>query len=633
MMSSSRRTAAVRTAIAAVALWCAPPAQQIYGQAADEPQSFPVERFRLALDANGVLDAESGAVPNHLSFDVGLWLGFADDPLVLDRLAADDSDREGELVGSRVGAELVLSVALFQWVQLGIDLPLILFQDRQDSIPGVSQLSDLGQTGVGSPRIVPKVRLLNQAEHGVDIAFMPTFVTPSLQSRKYFGQDSWSFEPEMALSRNFGSIVAIGNFGYRVRREETFLNLEVDDEVFARLGLGVRLDALGGPPLGIDLTLAGATSAEKFLTRGNRDYGEILGGVRYQISRPLLAFAGGGVGVNRGFGTPDWRAFAGLRWSQMTVDTDQDGIVDSYDACPEVPEDVDGFRDTDGCPDRDNDEDGIEDAQDGAPMRPEDHDGFDDGDGVPDPDNDGDGVMDWDDACPQQAGPVANRGCPDVDGDGDGIVDRIDACPTAPEDADGFEDEDGCPDPDDDLDGVADGDDGCPRQPGPAENIGCPDTDIDADGVVDRLDNCPTEPGTLVNLGCKKKQLVKIVTSLEAPRLEILEKVHFEINKAVIQKRSFELLNDVAAVLKAHPEIKLMQVEGHTDITGSRALNRRLSNRRAQSVRRYLIAKGVEAERLQAAGFGPDVPVAGNDTVSGRAANRRVEFKILRRSK
>ncbi len=598
---------------------------------AQESRDFPVERFRLALDANGVLDAESGEVPDHLSYGVALFLGFADDPLLVERREGNQTEIEGALVGSRLGAEIVLSVALYRWVQLGIGMPVVLFQDRQSSIDGVAPLSELGGAGVGAIRFVPKVRLLTQALHGLHMAIMPTFVTPSLSGDAYYGQRTWTFEPELAASRDFGLINVIGNLGYRVRQEEGLPGLEVDDEIFARVGAGVRLDEIGGPPIGVDVTLAGATNAERPLARGNRDYGELLGGVRYAISKPLLAYAGVGVGLNRGFGTPDWRAFAGLRWSALTVDTDGDGIVDRFDACPEVPEDIDGYRDTDGCPDRDNDGDGLEDGDDGAPMRPEDFDGFEDGDGVPDPDNDGDEVMDWDDGCPLTPGPVPNRGCPDADADGDGVDDRQDACPEVAEDIDQFADDDGCPDPDDDLDGVADGEDNCPREAGPAENLGCPDTDVDGDSVVDRLDNCPTQAGDPRNQGCVAPQLVKINTSLDQPRLEILEKVHFAIGRAVIQPRSFPLLNDVAAVLKAHPEIKKLQVEGHTDSTGSMALNLRLSDRRAEAVRRYLIRKGVESGRLQAAGFGPNRPVASNATVTGRAANRRVEFNILRR--
>ncbi|MEO1337254.1 MAG: thrombospondin type 3 repeat-containing protein, partial [Myxococcota bacterium] len=486
-------------------------------QTAAEPRDFSAERFRLALDAEGILDVESGAIPKHLSFNLALWVGFADDPLVVDRRVSGELSRQGALVGSRLGAEVVLSLALFDWIQLGIGLPVVLYQDRQDEIPGVNGLGELDSAGIGSARIVPKIRVLNQAQHGLSLAIMPTFVAPSIQGAGYFGQNTMTFEPELAASRIFGPVTVAANLGYRVRRERRFVDLVVDDELFARLGVGFDLGRAGGPPLGLDLTLAGATSSDDPLAQSNRDYGEILGGLRYRILRPLIAFAGDGVGINRGFGTPDWRAFAGLRWSKDAVDSDNDGVYDGTDACPSEPEDVDGFLDADGCPDVDNDEDGLADAADGAPNLPEDRDGFEDQDGIPDTDNDNDSVKDWDDPCPDRAGPVQNQGCPDEDADADGRVDRLDACPNVAEDLDGYQDEDGCPDLDDDLDGVVDGQDGCPRQAGPAENLGCPDTDSDGDSVVDRLDNCPTDPGDPANQGCKKRQVVKIVTEVGAP--------------------------------------------------------------------------------------------------------------------
>ena len=184
---------------------------------------------------------------------------------------------------------------------------------------------------------------------------------------------------------------------------------------------------------------------------------------------------------------PDWlMSVAGSR--QFSIggrDRDGDGIVDRKDECPEVPEDRDGWRDNDGCPEYDNDMDGIPDVRDGAPDEPEDYDGFQDEDGVPDRDNDQDGIPDRKDLCPDEPedfdGHNDDDGCPDDfrDADGDGVDDDNDACPDQPEDLDGFEDADGCPDVDNDLDGIPDAEDECPDAPedydGDADNDGCPD--------------------------------------------------------------------------------------------------------------------------------------------------------------
>ncbi|MBN2362197.1 MAG: OmpA family protein [Deltaproteobacteria bacterium] len=301
-------------------------------------------------------------------------------------------------------------------------------------------------------------------------------------------------------------------------------------------------------------------------------------------------------------------------WAQAK-DRDGDGVVDKEDQCPDEA----GPAERRGCPVRDRDGDGVEDADDQCP----DEAGPAERQGCPVRDQDGDGVEDADDRCPQEAGPVENSGCPWGDTDGDGLTDDQDKCPREA----GPVENSGCPWGDSDGDGLTDDQDKCPQEAGPAENNGCPDTDRDGDGIVDRLDNCPDEAGVKENNGCQAKQLVV----LKQEKIEILDKVYFAFNKAVIEKRSFKLLDNVAAVLKAHPEILKIRVEGHTDSTGDADYNRKLSQERADAVRAYLAQQGVEEARLEAAGYGPDKPIEDNKTKDGRAKNRRVEFNIVGR--
>jgi outer membrane protein OmpA-like peptidoglycan-associated protein len=267
-------------------------------------------------------------------------------------------------------------------------------------------------------------------------------------------------------------------------------------------------------------------------------------------------------------------------------DSDRDGIPDKIDNCPKEPEDFDGFQDEDGCPDYDNDKDGVPDSLD---------------------------------KCPNVAGPAENKGCPDKDRDNDGIVDRLDKCPNVPEDKDGFQDEDGCPDYDNDKDGVPDSLDKCPNVAGLAENNGCPDTDSDNDGIVDRLDKCPHNPGPAETGGCPQ---TKEITRAGL----VLRGVNFQTGKAVILPMSFAVLDAVVTSLKEWPEVKV-EVQGHTDITGSAETNRLLSQQRAETVKQYFIDHGIDASRLTAVGYGPDAPVGDNKTAAGRAMNRRVELK------
>lgn len=304
------------------------------------------------------------------------------------------------------------------------------------------------------------------------------------------------------------------------------------------------------------------------------------------------------------------------------ADYDHDGLKGDDDKCPDDAEDLDGFEDGDGCPEKDNDKDGIEDHADQCPNQAEDKDGVADTDGCPETDADGDGVLDEADKCPAVKGPVENQGCPDTDADGDGVVDRLDAC----REVKGVADNQGCPDPDTDGDGVVDRLDGCVNDRGPVENKGCVWPDTDKDGVIDPLDNCPKDAGPADNQGCPKK--TKQLVIITKDKLVIKDKVYFALGKAQLVARSNTLLDQIASVLKAHPELVLLQVEGHTDNTGDADTNRALSLARATAVVDYLTNAGVEASRLKAVGFGPDQPTDTNETPAGRDNNRRVEFTL-----
>ena len=272
-------------------------------------------------------------------------------------------------------------------------------------------------------------------------------------------------------------------------------------------------------------------------------------------------------------------------------DRDLDGVPDDVDECRNTPE---GDRvDARGCT--------VQDA-------------------------DGDGVADDADACADTpAGEqVDAKGCPlPKDADGDGVNDDTDACADTPK---GDEvDEKGCSVPKDaDGDGVNDDVDACADTPSgtQVDEKGCP-RDTDGDGVNDAADRCPSTPsGMEVDAeGCQ-------VLFEPAKKTLILEGVNFETGKSTLTPESEAILNGVAESLVANDSIRV-EVVGHTDNTGSLALNRRLSLARAEAVRQYLASHGVAEDRLRARGLGPAEPVASNRTPEGRAQNRRVELRRL----
>jgi outer membrane protein OmpA-like peptidoglycan-associated protein len=488
---------------------------------------------------------------------------------------------------------------------------------------------------------------------------------------------------EFALSKTFYGVFLGGNAGLKLRRPYELFGSTISQELLLRAGVGFKGRELAGKvpwmkylPVELGLEAAGAFGiphpyvAIPYVTPGAKKVGVVFPRPfqPFQHAGEITAtagvdvfwlhpYVGAAVGVLPGWGTPDFRVLGGVRLSTefaslfkkeekpkpqpapapVVGDRDGDGILDDVDACVDVPgvpelkgcpvpppgdadgdgildpadacpadaEDKDGFKDEDGCPDPDNDDDGVPDEKDAAPNEPEDKDGFEDADGKPDPDNDQDGVPDASDTCPEEAEDKDHfqdeDGCPDPDNDGDGLLDDKDQCPADAEDKDGFQDEDGCPDVDNDHDGIPDTTDKCPLEP---ETI---------NGNQDE-DGCPDK-------GATKVQLTK-------ERIVILDKVYFDTGKATIQKRSFNLLGQVASILKANPDIRVA-VEGHTDSQGNANFNLDLSRRRAESVRAFLVEKGVAKDRLDANGYGLERPVKPNTTAKGREANRRVEFVVL----
>ena len=234
----------------------------------------------------------------------------------------------------------------------------------------------------------------------------------------------------------------------------------------------------------------------------------------------------------------------------------------------------------------------------------------------PPKDRDSDGILDSLDACPDQAGPASLNGCPDRDNDG--IADKDDACP----DVAGLAKYKGCPIPDTDKDGINDEEDKCPTVPGVARYQGCPVPDTDKDGVNDEEDKCPNEAGPASNFGCP----------VIAP--EVIEKVNlaaknifFATGSAKLLAKSYPSLNNVVTILTDNPTYKV-DIEGHTDTTGTHEKNHVLSHDRANSVKAYLISKGIDESRIKTEGYGSDRPIASNKTAAGKAKNRRVEMKL-----
>ncbi len=542
--------------------------------------SFDLQIFQPSPHGHSFFTVESGSVPESLDVRASLFLNYAHRPL---QLVAADGSRISGLVDHRFDAHFMGAISLFDRLSLALTIPVALYQGATlTGLTGVTQ--NLAAVAFGDLRLSPKVMILNQKRFFIDLAALVHLTLPTGNDRAFAGDRTVTFSPELVVGRRFGPVRMALNFNFTWRERSQLLNLVVEPELGYRFGLGFNL-ARYVPTLPLEIIgeIYGRTSAvTPFRTIEQSPLEWLLGG-KWFILKNLSLSAGFGRGLLAGYGAPAIRAFVGLTFVPLQKeepvkkgpppDTDGDGILDEDDNCPRDPEDKDGFKDWDGCPEPDNDEDGIVDAKDKCPTEPEDKDAFQDDDG-----------------------------CPEADNDGDGIPDDKDKCPLDPEDKDGFEDEDGCP-----------------------------EADNDGDGIVDEKDKCPTEPEVINNVddfdGCPDVGQTLIVVKKET--IDILEKVQFETNSAKLSRKSDRLLQQVAASLKNHTEIKKVRIEGHTDNVGSPPYNMKLSQRRAESVRDFLIAQGVAADRLSAVGYGQEKPIAPNTSAKGREINRRVAFTIL----
>ena len=229
-------------------------------------------------------------------------------------------------------------------------------------------------------------------------------------------------------------------------------------------------------------------------------------------------------------------------------------------------------------------------------------------------DQDDDGVSNENDDCPERSGLLKYKGCPVPDEDGDGINDENDQCPNA----EGTIKFRGCPVPDTDKDGIPDDQDQCPTLAGLTRYNGCAIPDTDKDGVNDEADQCPTVTGIAGNNGCEDLQpkLNSIATALK-----------FEIGQVNIAAKSLQGLDSLLQIMSQYPTSSLI-ITGHTDNTGTKKINDRLSLLRAKKVQTYLVKKGLAENKITLIGMADSQPIATNAKKEGRAQNRRVDLTI-----
>ncbi len=593
--------------LAATFVWAAP------AWAQDETRG-DVQNFEPAVGPGAIFSVEGADTLGSMKFLAGLGFNYSSAPLV----SVSASGEESRIVDQQLALNLMGGFGVADLVQ--IDLLMPLYPVNNVTIQG----DDRSGFTVGDLQLRAKGALMSSEDGPVGLGLQLGVGAPTGNSDAFVGAGGFAITPELIADTRLGPVLLALNLGARFKPTIELSNQQQGAEL--RYGAGAQWGLMDGL-LDVGAEVFGRTPFAQAFSPDSTPL-EGLIGVTLNTPVGLSVSTGAGGGLVAGYGAPEFRAFVNLTYDSEpreplepeidpTQDTDEDGIPDVTDKCVDKAEDIDTWEDEDGCPDSDNDNDGV---------------------------------LDTDDKCPLELGDPANEGCPVVDKDADGVLDAEDKCPDVAEDPDGFEDEDGCPDKDNDEDGILDAEDKCPLEKedldGFADEDGCPELDNDEDGIPDAQDKCPTEPETYNGNddedGCPDGKQTVVITKTS---VQVTEKIYFATGKDTILKKSYGVLDIIATVVRRHPEVTKLSIQGHTDDVGDAVQNQKLSEARAAAVKAYLEDKGIEAGRLASVGYGESQPACKDIAAliktkrlerknrkrvkECREAARRVEFKII----
>ena len=594
---------------------------------ADNAIGYQLDRYEPSTVGDWFFGAETPWYSSTRYLAAGLTFDYNRNAVVYGTFDSSGKfNRTGAIIANQGVGHLDIAGSLFDRVMLAASVPLTLFESGSIyNTPGGS-IQPVTGVVLGDPRIGLNIRLLGQPEkEAASISIGGAVWIPSGNNALHAGDDGVRFLPRLMLGGVLeDSVRWTIDAGYLYRQPAQLTPAHVDptgnivgSEAQVNIGLGLINGAHTfniGPEARLAFALTSGLPARQAVTNF-----ELFFGAHYLIADTVLAGVAAGAGVVGTPGPPDFRIIVRLAYAPMRreekvaapVDSDGDGILDKDDACPDVKGVQTDDPKTNGCP----------------PPKVV----------VPPSDRDHDGVLDKDDLCPdvpKGAHPDPKRlGCPIGDRDKDGVLDDVDLCPDTPMGDHPDPTKLGCPAHDSDGDGVYDYEDRCPNlaaglnpDPDPARK-GCPAPDRDGDRIPDAVDACPDQPGA--PSPDPKKNGCPGLVQIKGSQIVILQQVFFATDKDKILPKSFPLLNAVAYTLNAYPSLKLVAVEGHTDNKGKAPHNMDLSQRRADSVKKYLVSQKVSADRLEAHGYGSTRPIADNKTNKGRAENRRVVFEIL----
>lgn len=432
--------------------------------------------------------------PGPWAWSIGTDLHLSHTPVVL---------KNGDAVAYRpliavFGGDVLANVGIGKRAAVGISLPYVLAQGSGDRpLPSTIQTNGVPISAIGDLAIHGKGAIIRNEAGGFGLAALVGLTLPTGARTSFTGEGSVTGNVRVLAEYSLIILSLQGSLGYAFRTERrTWPDASVQagtvngdppvrfgDSIPFSLGLVMKpgiiraLDPSNRQTWEIGVHgWVPAGPVAPFVDPGAPALSPVLLAASDRIEighdHDVYVLLGAEVGLSQAVGVPLLRSIVSVGWAPRNHDKDNDRVTDDLDQCPDIPEDRDGYEDSDGCPELDNDDDGIIDREDMCPN-----------------------VRGARSSDPRTNGcPAPDRGAT-KDSDGDGVHDDTDKCPTQPEDMDGFEDDDGCPDPDNDKDGVSDKDDACPLAPGdpssdPSRN-GCPNPDRDGDTYRNEKDECP----------------------------------------------------------------------------------------------------------------------------------------------
>ncbi|MEZ4319016.1 MAG: OmpA family protein [Myxococcota bacterium] len=572
------------------------------------------------VDAQGLQATDGGRYPALMEPDLGIentlaasiTMHFGSDLAVL-RTADDDH----VILDQVTTQDLQISMNVFDAARIGLALP----RHKPVVLEGLRQ----DRSFAGDFAVFVQGPLITGER--VNATLTAQLDLPLGSERVWLGDPDPALAAISALEVRNGRLTLLANLGPRVSRTVLIPGMRWGNHWV--YGLGARWEPYG--PIGLTSELFGRTPINPIGGPAGAYPLEVLATADFRLGPVTLGF-GGGRGLTRGLGSPDTRFLGRVDVRpQRKVDRDGDGIGDVRDVCPLRAEDLDDFRDQDGCPDEDNDEDGLLDAVDACPVQAETFNGWRDRDGCPDapaelevvvlPDDRPDAVLAW-----QGQQRVVAPGRPVLLDMEAGLVEIV---ATAP----GFLEARL-------VESVPEGT-GATRiltlEPVPTATVRLVVTDPAGVPVLATLDGVDVPEaglriereagpwaGQILAPGFFPTAFERELEPGEHEVVEVLQpasldaEVGFETDSAALTDEALVFLESLRAYLEAHPEAQLVRVEGQADDAGTSAYNYKLSTARAEAVRRWLVEHGVDEARLQAIGSGE----AGTE-------RRQVRFRVL----